>query len=83
MAADVGTLQRLPKIIGNGGLIRELAFSARKMYADEALQVTSIVDLWIQFKRAISSSHIVFRDYVAQSASAFHTYLLVVDCVES
>ncbi len=44
MAADVGTLQRLPKIVGNGGLIRELAFSARKMYADEALQVIHIID---------------------------------------
>jgi delta(3,5)-delta(2,4)-dienoyl-CoA isomerase len=39
MSADVGTLQRLPKIVGSGSLIRELAFSARKMYSDEALQV--------------------------------------------
>lgn len=38
LAADVGTLQRLPKIIGNQSLVRELAFSARKMFSEEALR---------------------------------------------
>ncbi|CAO3661873.1 hypothetical protein G6F70_002060 [Rhizopus microsporus] len=38
LAADVGTLQRLPKVIGNHSLVRELCYSARNMYADEALQ---------------------------------------------
>lgn len=37
LAADVGTLQRLPKIIGNQSLVNELVFTARKMMADEAL----------------------------------------------
>lgn len=37
LAADVGTLQRLPKIVGNSSLVRELAFSARKFLCDEAL----------------------------------------------
>ncbi|XP_005987949.1 delta(3,5)-Delta(2,4)-dienoyl-CoA isomerase, mitochondrial [Latimeria chalumnae] len=36
LAADVGTLQRLPKIIGNRSLVCELAFTARKMMSDEA-----------------------------------------------
>ncbi|KAK7070157.1 putative enoyl CoA hydratase [Halocaridina rubra] len=36
LAADVGTLQRLPKIISNESLVRELAFSARKMFSSEA-----------------------------------------------
>lgn len=36
MAADVGTLQRLPKVIGNQSLVRELCFTARKMKSDEA-----------------------------------------------
>lgn len=39
LAADVGTLQRLPKIVGNQSLVRELAFTARKMFADEALNL--------------------------------------------
>ncbi|XP_053461385.1 delta(3,5)-Delta(2,4)-dienoyl-CoA isomerase, mitochondrial [Nycticebus coucang] len=37
LAADVGTLQRLPKVIGSQSLVNELAFTARKMMADEAL----------------------------------------------
>ncbi|KAM4697226.1 delta(3,5)-Delta(2,4)-dienoyl-CoA isomerase, mitochondrial isoform 1-T1 [Rhinophrynus dorsalis] len=36
LAADVGTLQRLPKVIGSQSLVRELAFTARKMMSDEA-----------------------------------------------
>lgn len=38
MVADVGTLQRLPKLIGEG-VARELAFTGRKMDAAEAQQV--------------------------------------------
>ncbi len=38
LVADVGTLQRLPKIIADG-VARELAFTARNMPASEAAQV--------------------------------------------
>ena len=38
LVADIGSLQRLPKIIGEGRT-RELAFTARKMDAEEAEQV--------------------------------------------
>jgi delta(3,5)-delta(2,4)-dienoyl-CoA isomerase len=37
LAADVGTLQRLPKIIGNDSIARELAFTGRRWLAEEAL----------------------------------------------
>ncbi|XP_051631226.1 delta(3,5)-Delta(2,4)-dienoyl-CoA isomerase, mitochondrial-like [Manacus candei] len=37
LAADVGTLQRLPKIVGSQSLVNELAFTARRMLAPEAL----------------------------------------------
>ncbi|XP_023667925.2 delta(3,5)-Delta(2,4)-dienoyl-CoA isomerase, mitochondrial isoform X2 [Paramormyrops kingsleyae] len=36
LAADVGTLQRLPKVIGSRSLVNELALTSRKMYSDEA-----------------------------------------------
>merc|ERR1719277_2092022 len=36
LAADVGTLARLPKIVGNDSLVRELALSARNFSAEEA-----------------------------------------------
>jgi len=38
LAADVGTLQRLPKILGSQSLVNELCLTARKMMADEALR---------------------------------------------
>lgn len=47
MAADVGTLQRFPKVIGSQSLVRELCFTARKFKADEALHwgfVTRVFD---------------------------------------
>ncbi|KAG0329455.1 putative enoyl CoA hydratase [Dissophora globulifera] len=37
MAADVGTLQRLPKVVGNISWIRELCLTGRNFNADEAL----------------------------------------------
>ncbi|CCA67280.1 related to delta3,5-delta2,4-dienoyl-coa isomerase precursor [Serendipita indica DSM 11827] len=39
LAADIGTLSRMPKIVGNMSLVREWAFSAKNFSADEALQV--------------------------------------------
>ncbi|CAL1673164.1 unnamed protein product [Lasius platythorax] len=38
MAADVGTLQRFPKIVGSDSLVRELVYTARKYPAAEALE---------------------------------------------
>lgn len=36
MAADIGALQRIPKVIGSDSLARELSYTARKILADEA-----------------------------------------------
>lgn len=36
LAADIGTLQRFPKIIGNDSLARELAYTAKEFSAEEA-----------------------------------------------
>lgn len=38
MAADVGTLQRMPRLIGDG-MLRELAYTGRIVDADEALRI--------------------------------------------
>ena len=37
LAADIGTLQRLPKVVGNVSLAQELVYTARKFSAEEAL----------------------------------------------
>lgn len=39
MAADMGTLQRLPKIVGNDSLVREYAYSCAKIEPEEAKTV--------------------------------------------
>lgn len=38
LAPDIGTLQRMPKIMGSDSLVRELVYTARKFQASEALQ---------------------------------------------
>merc|ERR1719277_396192 len=38
LAADVGTLQRLPKVVGCDSWVRDLAFTGRDVKADEALR---------------------------------------------
>jgi len=58
MAADVGTLQRLPKAIGSRSLVNELAFTARKLPATEAKDcgfVSSIFPDKDRFVAVISS----------------------------
>lgn len=37
MAADVGALQRLPKVVGNQSLVREWCYTGRKIGSAEAL----------------------------------------------
>ena len=38
LAADVGTLQRMPKVVGNDSWVRDVVYTARRISADEALQ---------------------------------------------
>ena len=39
LAADVGTLQRLPKITGNESFVKDICYTARKVFSQEALQM--------------------------------------------
>ncbi|KAN0066475.1 hypothetical protein ACQY0O_000569 [Thecaphora frezii] len=39
LAADIGTLQRFPKIVGNDSIARELALTAREFDAEEAQRI--------------------------------------------
>lgn len=45
LAADIGTLQRLPKIVGNGSKARELAMTGRKFGAAEAKEIGFVSDV--------------------------------------
>lgn len=39
LAADIGTLQRFPKIVGSGSKARELALTGREFNAAEAKEI--------------------------------------------
>lgn len=39
LAADIGSLQRFPKIVGNDSLARELAYTAREFHPPEAERI--------------------------------------------
>jgi enoyl-CoA hydratase len=52
MVADVGTLQRLPKLIGHQGLVRELAFTGREVLAPEA-QAIGLVNRVFDSRQAL------------------------------
>jgi 2,4-dienoyl-CoA reductase (NADPH2) len=53
MTADVGTLQRLPKLVGEG-MVRELAYTGRKFDAAEALQM-KLVNRVFESREALQS----------------------------
>ena len=45
MTADVGTLQRLPHLIPSG-MVRELAYTGRRLPADQALEIGLVNQVW-------------------------------------
>lgn len=53
IAADVGTLTRLPKVVGHFGWVKEVALSARIFGADEALRVGLVNSVWASKEEAI------------------------------
>ncbi|TNE47227.1 MAG: crotonase/enoyl-CoA hydratase family protein [Deltaproteobacteria bacterium] len=69
MVADLGSLQRLPLIIGQG-LTRELAFTARDVSSDEALQMRLVNRLFPTFDELMEGAEAMARSIAAQSPLA-------------
>ncbi|XP_028920638.1 delta(3,5)-Delta(2,4)-dienoyl-CoA isomerase, mitochondrial [Ornithorhynchus anatinus] len=67
LAADVGTLQRLPRIVGSQSLVNELAFTARKMMADEALS-SGLVSRVFQTKEALMAGALALATEIASKS---------------
>uniref|UniRef100_A0A336MTE1 Delta(3,5)-Delta(2,4)-dienoyl-CoA isomerase, mitochondrial n=1 Tax=Culicoides sonorensis TaxID=179676 RepID=A0A336MTE1_CULSO len=67
MAADVGTLQRLPKVIGSQSLVRELCFTARKVKSDEALSC-GLVSKVFENKEEMVKGALELADTIAQKS---------------
>ncbi|XP_046841370.1 delta(3,5)-Delta(2,4)-dienoyl-CoA isomerase, mitochondrial-like [Xenia sp. Carnegie-2017] len=65
LAADVGTLQRLPKIVGNESLVRELCFTARKFMAEEAKSF-GLVSRIFQDKESLLNGALDLASHIAK-----------------
>jgi len=69
MAADVGTLQRLPRIIGDG-IMRELAFTGRNVEADEALRIGLVNRVYDDQAALLDGVFAIAREIAAKSPIA-------------
>lgn len=71
LAADVGALQRVSKVIGNQSLVRELCFTGRKLECTEALScgfVSRVRHLIIEFEHLFADPiFIVFTKHSRHS----------------
>jgi len=70
LAADVGTLQRLPKIIGNEGAVRELAYTARKFDAEEAQRLGFLTRVFGTKDEALAAAMALAREIAQKSPLA-------------
>ncbi|GAB5450290.1 MAG: crotonase/enoyl-CoA hydratase family protein [Halioglobus sp.] len=69
MTADVGTLQRLPRIIPDG-VVRELAYTGRNMGADEAREVGFINRVFDDRETLLREVTAIARDIASKSPLA-------------
>lgn len=67
MAADIGALQRLPRIIGNASLVNELCLTGRKMGAKECLEA-GLVSKVFKDKESMVASGIELAETLAQKS---------------
>lgn len=77
LAADIGTLQRLPKVIGNDSLARELCYTARNLESLEAEKVGLVSHVYENqedlIKNAIEmAAHIATKSPVAVQGTKIH-----------
>lgn len=56
LAADIGTLTRLPKIVGNFGWVKDVCMSARIFGAEEALRVGFVSSVWETKEKALEEA---------------------------
>ena len=71
MVADVGTLQRLPRIIGDG-LLRELAYTGRMLYADEARQIGLVNRVFVDYPTVLAGAMDIAREIATKSPIAVY-----------
>ena len=70
LAADIGTLARVPKLVGNASLLNELALSARTFSAEEAQRSLGLVSRVVPGSRAevVRAAIVEFAEVVARKS---------------
>jgi enoyl-CoA hydratase len=71
MAADVGTLQRLPKIIPDSKM-REMAYTGRRMYADEAKETGLVSDTYKSHEEMLEAANNLAKEIASKSPVAIY-----------
>lgn len=69
MAADVGTLQRLPRIIGDG-MLRELAYTGRMVESEEAQRIGLVNRVYPDPEHLLAGVFAIAREIAAKSPIA-------------
>lgn len=70
IAADVGTLARLPKIVGNDSIVRELALTGRNFLAEEALRLGFVSRVLPTHEQALEEAKRMAQQIAAHSPVA-------------
>jgi enoyl-CoA hydratase len=71
MTADVGTLQRLPKLIPEG-IVRELAYTGRRMPAEQALAYGLVNEVYEDQSAMLEGVHSIAAEIASKSPLAIH-----------
>ena len=71
MAADVGTLQRLPKIIPDSKM-REMAYTGRRMYAEEAKEAGLVSGTYGSQKELLEAANKLASEIASKSPVAIY-----------
>ncbi len=71
MAADVGTLQRLPRIIPDSKM-RELAYTGRRMYADEAKETGLVSNTYDCQDKMLEAANSLAKEIASKSPVAIY-----------
>jgi enoyl-CoA hydratase len=69
MVADVGVLQRIPNIIGQGHA-REMAYSCRRITADKAMRINLINEVYENYEELLKEAEILANEIAANSPLA-------------
>ena len=69
MTADVGTLQRMPRLVPEG-IVRELAYTGRRWSAEEALAAGFVNKIYADHEQLLSGVHEIAAEITSKSPMA-------------